>query len=107
VPFGPGERARYEVRLGPAVVGRGSIEIPRVELVRGRPAYRATFRVRGGVPFYRVDDRLESWIDVETLATLRAVQANREGRRTRDRRYEIYPDRGVYVEHRPGDAEAA
>jgi hypothetical protein len=105
VPFGPGERARYEVRLGPAVVGRGSIEIPAVEVVRGRPTYRTTFRVRGGVPFYRVDDRLESWIDVETLATLRAVQANREGRRARDRRYEIYPERGVYVELRPGAAE--
>ncbi|HZF66740.1 MAG TPA: DUF3108 domain-containing protein [Gemmatirosa sp.] len=98
VPFGPGERARYEVRLGPAVVGRGSIEIPHTELVRGRPAYRTAFRVRGGVPFYRVDDRMESWIDVETLSTVRAVQSTREGRRTRHRQYEIYPERGVYTE---------
>ncbi len=101
VPFGPGERARYEVRLGPAVVGRGSIELSGVEVVRGRAAYRTSFRVRGGVPFYRVDDRLESWIDVETLASLRHVQASREGRRSRARRYEIYPERGVYSERVP------
>jgi hypothetical protein len=101
VPFGPGERARYEVRLGPAVVGRGSIELSGVEVVRGRAAYRTSFRVRGGVPFYRVDDRLESWIDVETLASLRHVQASREGRRSRARRYEIYPERGVYTERVP------
>jgi hypothetical protein len=106
VPFGPGERARYEVRLGPAVVGRGSIEIPHTELVRGRPAYRTAFRVRGGVPFYRVDDRMESWIDVETLSTVRAVQSTREGRRTRHRQYEIYPERGVYTEARAGEHAA-
>jgi hypothetical protein len=51
-----------------------------------------------GVPFYRVDDRMESWIDVETLSTVRAVQSTREGRRTRHRQYEIYPERGVYTE---------
>ncbi len=51
VPFGPGERARYEVRFGPAVVGRGSIEITAVERVRGRAAKRTSFRVPRGLPF--------------------------------------------------------
>lgn len=107
VPFGPGERAEYRVHLGGLAVGRGSIEVTRVDTVRGRPAYHTAFQVRGGVPFYRVDDRFESWVDVGTLASLRHVQATREGRRRRERRYEIYPERGVYTEGRPPEAREA
>jgi len=93
-----GERLSYDVRFGPVKVGSGSMEVMGIENVRGRPAWHTQFTVRGGTFFYKVNDVFRSWIDVETLSSLRYVQDQQEGGRERERRYEIYPERGVYVE---------
>jgi hypothetical protein len=69
-----------------------------IETVRGRQAYHIIFSIDGGVPFFRVHDRYESWIDVQTLASLRHRQEIREGRYKRTTVYEIYPERGTYEE---------
>lgn len=98
VPFGVGELLRYEVRFGPLKVGEGSMEVLDVVSMRGRDAWHTRFRVRGGIPFYRVDDVLESWIDVEAFNSLRFVQDFDEGGKSRERRYEIFPERGVFQE---------
>jgi hypothetical protein len=98
VPWRVGERLEYDVRFGPVRVGRGSMEVVGLVNVRGREAYHTVFRVRGGTIVYRVDDLLASWIDTRTLASLRYEQDFEEGGRTRERRYEIFPERQVYVE---------
>ncbi len=67
--------------------------------LRGRPAWHTRFRVRGGIPFYRVDDVLESWIDRADFNSLRFVQDFEEGGRSREIRYEIFPERAVYREN--------
>jgi hypothetical protein len=97
VPFGAGERADYQVKYGPFSVGRGTMEVVGTDTVRGREAWHMLFRVRGGVPGYRVDNRMESWVETSTLASLRFHQELSEGRRERERRFEIFPD-SVYVE---------
>jgi uncharacterized protein DUF3108 len=102
VPFGVGERLVYEVKFGPLRVGEGSMEVLDVENVRGRDTWHTRFRVRGGIPLYRVDDVLESWIDTARFHSLRFVQDFDEGGKTRERRYEIYPERKVFQE---GDGE--
>ena len=89
VPFGVGEVLQYEVRFGPLRVGRGSMEVTHVETVRGRPAWRTLFQVKGGTFFYHVEDRFESWIDTLTLSSLRHVQDINEGSRDRERHFEI------------------
>ena len=98
VPFGFGERADYGVKYGPFSVGRASTEVFRLDTLRGREAWHILFHVRGGVPGFRVDDRMESWMDTETLASLRFRQDMNEGSHERERIFEIYPDRGVYTE---------
>ena len=94
----PGERMSYDVKFGALTVGKGRIEVLGVEEVRGRPAWHTVFTMRGGVPLYRVDDRMESWIDAETFASLRSVKRTREGRFRRDRRVEFFPDERTFVE---------
>jgi hypothetical protein len=74
------------------------MEVAGVDSIRGRPAWHTVFRVRGGTFFYRVDDRLESWLDVRDLVSLRHWQELSEGRRERERRFEIIPERGVFIE---------
>lgn len=106
VPFDTGEKLTYDVRFGGIKVGTGRMEVVGTQDVRGREAWHTRFTVKGGIPLYRVNDRLESWIDTRTFESLRFVQDLEEGRRDKERSYEIYPDRATYsekgeVEHAP------
>jgi hypothetical protein len=107
VPFSIGERLEYDVKFGVLKVGSGRMEVMGVENVRGRDAWHTSFTVKGGTFFYKVNDRLESWIDIETFASLRHVQDLQEGKRDRERRFEIYPDRLVYTENEGEERETA
>ncbi len=98
VPFGPGERLTFDVRFGPVRVGGAAMEVREFTAIRGRRAYHTQFTLRGGTFFYKVNDVLQSWIDTETLSSLRFVQDLEQGSRDRERRYEIYPERRVFVE---------
>lgn len=98
VPFNKGERLDYDVKFSFLHVGNGSMEITGIDSVRGRSAWHTIFQVRGGTAFYRVNDRLESWIDTHDLVSLRHWQELSEGRRERERKFEIIPERGVVIE---------
>ncbi|HUQ19106.1 MAG TPA: DUF3108 domain-containing protein [Gemmatimonadaceae bacterium] len=100
VPFGVGERFDYEVRLGSLKVGNSQMQVRGVENIRGRDAWHTAFWLKGGTFFYRVNDLFESWIDVETFSSLRFVKQLEEGTADREQSYEIYPERGVYVNQR-------
>jgi hypothetical protein len=97
-PFGPGERLTYDVRFGALRVGSGVMEVRGVVPVRGQPAYHTVFRVRGGTPFFRVDDVFESWFATDDLSSLRFHKDHDEGPRERSYRYEIFPERRSFVE---------
>lgn len=105
VPFGAGERADYSVKYGPFSVGSGAMEVIGMDTIRGFQAWHTIFRIRGGVPGFRVNDRMESWIDVVSLASLRHRQELSEGSRERERQFEIFPEKGTYTEdggeHKP------
>jgi hypothetical protein len=105
VPFEVGEKLTYDVKFGALKVGTGRMEVVGTESVRGREAWHTRFTVKGGVPFYKVNDRMESWIDTRTLESLRFVQDLQEGSRDKERHFEIYPDRGTYTEK--GEVEHA
>jgi Protein of unknown function (DUF3108) len=98
VPYRVGEELTYKATFGGIPAGTARMRVDGIEMVRGRPAYHVVFTIDGGVPFFRVRDRYESWIDVETLASLRHRQEIREGRYKRTTVYEIYPERGTYEE---------
>ena len=83
VPFGVGERFTYDVKLGPFKAGRGSMEVTGMDTVRGRTAWRAVFRVKGGILGYKADNTMESWIDT---ATARCPPASLPRNRRRGRR---------------------
>jgi hypothetical protein len=97
-PFGVGEVLRYEATFGRLKVGEGQLEVSGIEDVRGRPAWHLVFRITGGVPFYRIDDLMESWVDTGTMTSVRFTKVTHEGRRHRTQRFEIDANRGVYQE---------
>ncbi|HEY2378889.1 MAG TPA: DUF3108 domain-containing protein [Gemmatimonadaceae bacterium] len=98
VPFASGERLEYDVKFGFLHVGRGSMQVAGIDTVRGHATWHTVFHVQGGTLFFKVNDRLESWIDVSNLVSLRHWQELSEGRRSRERRFEIMPDRGIVLE---------
>jgi hypothetical protein len=98
VSFGVGERLEYDIKYGKVHVGNGSMEILPMDTVRGRETWHTLFRLRGGIPFYRVNDKYESWFDSHTLASLRYWQDIDEGSYEPKRHYEIFPDRREFVE---------
>ncbi|MBI4545106.1 MAG: DUF3108 domain-containing protein [Gemmatimonadetes bacterium] len=92
VPFGPGERLDYKLTLGIfGEVGKGSMEVVGVEDVRGSPAYHLRFDLKGGILFAKVDDRLQSWLDVSRLQSHRFRQDQKEFRYERHRTLDFFP----------------
>lgn len=96
VPFGVGERSEYQVKLGAVTVGSGAMEVLETEQVNGHPTYHARLRLSGGLPFARVDDRFDSWIDVGGLFSRRFKQNQRELSFRRNRTYDFFPESFTY-----------
>jgi hypothetical protein len=98
VPFAAGERMEYDVKFGALRVGSAHMEVVALDNLRGHPAWHTAFWVQGGNFLYRVNDVYESWMDAETLSSLRFVQNLEEGGKEIERRYEIYPERAIFVQ---------
>jgi hypothetical protein len=96
VPFAVGEELVFHAKFGVIPAGTARMRVEGIDTVRGRAAYHVVFAVDGGVPFFRVHDRYESWIDVATLSSLRHRQEISEGRYSRKTTYEIMPESGEY-----------
>ena len=94
VPFGPGERSDYQVRLGRVSVGEARMEVVGVQPVRGRRSYHVSWVIQGGIPLARVNDHYQSWFDIETLASRRFIQNIHQVRHRSFRHFEIFPEEG-------------
>lgn len=97
-PFAVGERLTYAVRVGPLGRGTAVAEVRRVDTLRGKVVYHSTFTINGSLLFFKVRDEYESWFDPNTFVSLRYHQKIDQGAYERDRTYEIFADRGIYIE---------
>ena len=109
VPFGPGERLGYKVKLGIfGTVGEGSMEMVGVDTIHGHPTYHLRFDLEGKVLFAEVDDRLQSWLDVSRLVARRFEQNQKEVNFKRHRVFDFFPEERRYVRlDREGEGELA
>lgn len=96
-PYGPGEKAEYQVKLGAVSVGSGTMEVLGMENVNGSRTYHTRLHVKGGVPLARVDTRMDSWIDVQGLFSRRFEQDQHELRFERHRIFDFNPERRTYA----------
>ena len=95
-PFLVGEELTFKAHLGVMPAGTARMRVESIDTVRGREAYHISFAIDGGIIGFRIHDRYESWMDVETLASLRHTQDISEGRYRRKTMYEIFPEIGKY-----------
>lgn len=96
VPYGPGERLTYDVKLGWFSVGSGHMTVVGMDTVRGHSTYHVQMGIEGGIPLARVNDTFESWIDTRTLASRRFVQDQHEVNYKRFRQFEFFPEEARY-----------
>jgi len=93
--FGIGETATYDVAVGGARVGEGSMSIVGTEKVRGVETYHSVLTIEGGLLIFRVNDKLESWFDPTAMISHRFSEDINEGAYHRSNVYEIYPDKKI------------
>lgn len=99
VPFGVGERFDFRVKFGPLRVGKAFMEVVGIDTVANHPTYHLKSVIQGSTPFYKLDDRQDSWLDVFQLASRRYRQDSQQGSYTRFREYELDLENGIYTRH--------
>lgn len=96
VPWAAGENLEYTVRILGFKAGTGIMQVTGIDTMRGRNAWRLHFNIKGSALGYHVNDTYDSWMDVETLNSLRFEQNLMEGGKPTLRKYDIFPDRGMF-----------
>jgi Protein of unknown function (DUF3108) len=98
VPFGPGESQNYKVEWGVfGSVGEGALEVVGVDTIHGNPSYHLNFRMKGGILFAKVDDEMQSWLDVQQLFTRRFDQKQHEVNYKRHKIFDFDFDRMEWI----------
>ena len=92
-PYGVGEKLVYDLAVGGAKVGTGSMTIQDTATVNGRETYHSVFNIKGGFLFFKVNDVLESWFEPATATSHRFHQLINEGSYHKERYFDIYPER--------------
>lgn len=96
--FGSGERLTFDVYYGPIKAGRAQMEVGSMRTLRGRECLLLSSTARSGSlvsAFFPVEDRVESWLDLDELRPLRFEKHLREGSYQCDRVMDYYYDEGV------------
>lgn len=97
--FPVGERMSYSVTWEGIRLGTGSLTVEAIDTLQRREAYRVALEMSGGPPFYRVEDRIVSWIQPDPYASLQFVQKQKEGNYRRDRRIELDVEARTYTRY--------
>ena len=99
VPFGVGERMEYDVKFSSLKVGTGVMEVRDVSDVRGKPSWHTALTIHGKAFWtFNVDILLESWFDVQTLASRKFHQDQKYPTYSKNSTTLMFPERGMYKE---------
>jgi len=105
LPYGVGEKLVYDLAVGGAKVGTGSMVIEDSTIINGHQTYHSVFSIKGGFLFLKVNDRLESWFEPATATSHRFYQHINEANYHAERYFDFFPDSARM--HQRGDVERA
>ena len=94
--FPVGETLVYDARFGILNIGQAAMRVVSQDTIRGIATLHIEFHVQGGTYFFRLDDRMDSWVGLADFASRRFIQDFNEPRNKRYNAYEIFPDSGFY-----------
>lgn len=98
--FREGESILYVIKYGFIPAGHATLEVKRLEEINGRPAYYILSKARTNNAMdliFKVRDKNESWMDAESLCSVRFYQRIREGLYRRECRTDYDHPRGRFV----------
>ena len=95
----------YSVTWEGIRLGAGSLSVEAIDTVQDRPVYRVALEMAGGPPFYRVEDRIVSWIQPVPFASLQFAQKQKEGNYRRDRKIVLDAESLTYTRYDLKDGE--
>jgi len=104
VPWGPGERLEYGVKLGVFNAGDAFMDVVGVDSIRGEPTYHIQMGLKASMLFgaAKLDDKWDSWVDTRLLLTRRYIRDLKDTGYTTYRHYEFYPEE-LYWERTDND----
>ena len=91
-----GETLVYDAKFGILKLGKGMMHVAGIDTVRGVESLHTVFHLQASAAFYRLDDRMDSWVGLNDFASRRFVQDFHEGSSDRYTEYTIFPDSGFY-----------
>jgi hypothetical protein len=97
-PFASGEQSSFRMSWGIFGAGSGTLALT-TDTIRGDTVLHGTLTIRGGIPGARVNERLETWMEPESLASLRYLQHTRYPRFSRDRLRDFLPAERRWTGH--------
>jgi hypothetical protein len=103
--FPVGERMEYSVTWEGIRLGSGSLSVEAIDTIQDRPAYRVALEMAGGPPFYRVEDRIVSWIQPVPFSSLQFAQNQKEGNYRRNRKIVLDAESLTYTRYDLKDGE--
>ncbi len=97
MPWAAGERLEYGIKFSLFNVGQGSLEVLGLDTVRGTQVWNVRFAIQGGALGWDLVDTMQSWFGANDFVTRRFVHNSDEDGRLRQRTFEMFPQRGIYV----------
>ncbi len=90
--FDVGEELTFAIRYGPIVAGSATMAIPKITKIKDRECYHIVTRTRSSKffsAFFKVDDKVESFMDKSGLFSWRFEKHLREGKYRADQLVEL------------------
>jgi|GEM_PF-119657 len=95
VPYAPGEKFTYSVEYGFITAAKAYMSVVGIDTVRGIPCYHIQSKAMTTPTFstfFRVDDQVDSYINIFDLASMRLVKHLREGKYKKDFMVDFDPE---------------
>ncbi len=105
--FTLGETLTYSVAIGRFKLGEARLSVHGLEIIAGHEVVRTTLSMKGGPPFYRIENYWSSWIEPGSMRSHRFEKSIREGPNRYSDRYFLDQETGTYTaEHWSEDLES-
>ncbi|WP_145978924.1 DUF3108 domain-containing protein [Gemmatimonas phototrophica] len=100
VPFKVGESLEFRLQAEWFLVrghGTASLSVDALDTLRGNPTYRLSFRTKGGITVFKINDAQRSWLDARKLFSHRFEQKLDQTGYKKERTYEFFPGEMRFV----------
>lgn len=105
VPFGPGERLTYNVKIGIINSGSAHMEVLGIDSIREEPSYHLEMSLKGSLLFgaVQVNDHYQSWLGTRSVSSHRYISDVNQLTYSRYRNFEFRPEEMSWEETESGD----